>query len=376
MYVIDPTADDPFEPVDDAARAYKRTPTAEKLIGFGTMYDTCGEAMTHFCGDCGRIARDADGEPAEIGQTCWRKQCPRCASGWAMRASYTATAKLESLRKQVLYERPGNNSPRFHHIVISFPSLATAGKDPDEASWEVAKTVLDEISLGYHGALLIHHSHSGNQGDDRGIWKERVFQGRDWEGDVEDELKVRHHVHAIVLADRVQKDLCTTVADRTNNEIIPHRVEQQGGSSDVSLYNEYDLASATTYGFSHARDAEDADTYRYCGRLANHSADSQTEAQMRQVVRSVAPRTLNLDLGDTTCGHATEDEDAKAARPQFDGSGDGSDGESNTTTADGTPKCGGRLVPIEHAPSFIEDVDHRDELVAEYTRWNGAPPPD
>jgi len=254
------------------------------------------------------------------------------------------------------------------------PNLATSGKDPDEAAWEVAKTVLDEVAVGYHGAVLVHHSHSGEDGDDRDAWASRLFEERDWEGDVADELKVRHHVHAIVLADSVDHLLCESVADRTDNEIITHRIEQQNGTSNVSIYDTEDLAGATTYAFSHARAAEDADAYRYCGRLANHSADAQTEAQMREVVRSVAPRTLDLNVGDTTCGHATDDEDVQAVQPQFSGSGDGD--STTATSADNTPQCGGRLVPIEHAPSFLDDVPYASELREVYTRWNGAPPPD
>lgn len=353
---------------DEPVRAYKRTPTADRIPGFGDRGDSCGNKMIHFCSECGRIACDEHGEPIEIGQTCWRKGCPRCANGWAMRASITATSKIESLRKDIAAKR--GESPKFHHTVVSMPSFAAAG-DPDKAFKEVVKGVIDEVGINVYGGLIVHHSHSGEQGDDRGVWKERLFKERDWEGDVEDELKVRHHAHVIVLADRIEHALCEAVYDKTG--ITTHRIEDD---NHVSLFNVEDLASATSYCLSHARVADDAYSYEYFGAVANHSADMHTEAQMRRVVRSVVPQTLDLDVGDLTCDRESDDEDAEAYTPQFDG--DGSGEPAGGSDGGSTARCGGRLVPIEYAPSFLDDHDlaYADELREFYERWDGAPPPD
>jgi hypothetical protein len=372
VYRLDPSATDPIEATDDPARAYNNVPTHDRLPGFGDRGDDCGKQMKHFCGGCGQVACDEHGDHVEIGQTCWKKSCPRCGNGWAMRAAYTATAKIEAMRQQEYHER--GESPRFHHVVVSAPDFAVSKEDADDAFFDLVKNVLDATAINCSGGLIVHHSHSGEQGDDRGVWKDRLFNDRDWEGDVQDELSVRHHAHVIALADHVDHKLCQQIYDKTG--ILTHRIEDE---NHVSLFDTEDLASATTYALSHARVADDADSYRYFGRVANFSADAQTEARMKREVRSVAPQTLDLSLGELTCDREiTENEESATEHFSGEGGGGGSDTTDDTLTSSTSPnaRCGGPLVPIQFAPSYLDgdrDLKYEDELRATYDAWD---PPD
>ena len=296
---LDPsTGTSAFEVVDEPARAYQNTPTAGRITGFGDDYDTCGVPMEHFCADCGMPARDADGDPVEVGQTCWRQQCPRCGAGWAMRRAYPIVSKMESLRKEIAAER-GGDSPMFHHVVVNLTEFMSSG-DADDAYFEVAKAAIEEVGVNVFGGALIHHPYSGSQEgeDDLDKWKERLFSGRDWE-DVRDELEEDHHIHVLVLADSIDHLSCENLFDRTG--VLVHRVENRDENTNVSLYGVEDLAEAATYALSHARESDDADAYRYFGRVANHSADHRVEARCKEVVRSVVPKTLDLTPSNLVC---------------------------------------------------------------------------
>jgi cobalamin biosynthesis protein CobT len=83
--------------------------------------------------------------------------------------------------------------------------------------------------------------------------------------------------------------------------ILTHRIQDNDDDTNVSLYGVQELAEAATYALSHARLADDADAYRYFGEVANHSADHRIEARCREVVRSIVPKTLDLQPADYLC---------------------------------------------------------------------------
>lgn len=376
-----------FEEVDDNPRAYQNGLPEGRPPGFGEEYEECDQKVPHFCGDCGQIPRDEDDNPIPIGQTCWRKECPRCAAGWDMRASYTITSKIEDYRKERAYER-GGHSPKFHHLSLIPPydeddgsTFRTATDDPLGTGYEIAKIILAD-ELGVDGGMLAYHSFSGEDGDDRGKWKERLFSGRDFEGDVADELHHRPHFHAVCVADHVDHQTCKAIYEQTG--WVVHRIEDD---DHVSLYDVHDLARATTYTLSHVAVGEDIDSYRYFGAVANHTASDQTAARMRRVVRSVVPETLGINPADLHCGREVDDDDPDE-KHQLGGAGGGS-GEGNGDQldehaddceggAERSPRCGGRLIPIPHAPGYLEDHDLRyeTELREAYELWDGSPPPD
>jgi hypothetical protein len=373
---------DPFQEIDDKPRAYQNQPAEGRIPGFGERYDTCGETDPHFCSDCGEPLRDNNGELIEIGRTCWRKDCPRCAPGWAMRRSYGICAKLEDYRKHVASRR-GGDSPKFHHVTLIPPykdgrtTFATNTDDPLDSGYQIAKVILDQLSVA--GGMIAYHPYSGTSEDDRGEWKRRLFKGRDWEGDVRDELHYRAHYHAIVVADQVDHLSCKHLYEKTGWVI--HRIEKS--DSNVSLYGKRDLASAVTYALSHAGVGDEiSDTYRYFGDVAQHTASDRVHDQMRQYVRSVAPSTLDIDLGTTTCNRTASDGDAAAAQdyvPRGTATGGSSGGAEASTDSDSDesgPECGGRLVPLEHAESFLDEVQFDSQLKHAYEDWTGSAPAD
>jgi len=355
-----------FREVDDNPRAYQNRPPETLIPGFGEPYDECGNPTPHICEDCGLPARNDAGDIAEIGQTCWRRQCPRCAPGWAMRAAYSIVAKLEDYRKHVSSRRNGH-SPKFHHITLMPPykngtgSFATSTGDPLADAYDMAHSILDYLCVD--GGATLYHPFSGRNGDDRGEWKQRLFNGRSWKSDVRQELELRPHFHCLAVADSVDHYTCQHLHERTG--WLVHRIENE--DNNVSIFNEFDLASAVTYALSHAGVGEEVDdAYRYFGEVANHTASQNVSQAMRRVVRKVVHETLDLHVGGVVCqlsdpGDGDTDTyhiggssgSGGSAGPEASGGGDDSDdGAVDGVGSAGIP-CGGRLVPA---------ADHVDQI--------------
>lgn len=447
VYRMDPSGTSHFEETTDPVGAYTNTLTAGRITAMGDRYDTCGDQKPHFCSHCGKPVKDDDGNLVMIGDTCWRQECPRCGAGWSMRRAIPITSKMESLRKEVAARR--GESPKFHHCAVRMDDFRAA-RDADDTFFDVVKGAIDEVGVNVYGGAIIHHSYTGDnedhEDDDLGKWKERVFSGREWEGDVEDELKEWHHAHVLVLADYIDHYACESLFE--NAGIFVHRIQNEDDDSNVSLYGVKDLGESATYCLSHARLADDADAYRYFGAVANHSADHRIEARCKEVVRSVVPKTLDLQLpenelcsreiaasevdhipsvvrgrasdSDTdetntedddtgkTDDNPSDTEDTATNDPEVDqeendnedadqedieqeseADDDGSDNDNNddmeqSTEVDweaadaprsgDTPvKCNGRLVPLEYAPSFLNDDDrslaYEDELREAYREY-------
>ena len=441
VFRMDPSGTSHFEETTDPAAAYKTTLTAGRITAMGDRYATCGDEHPHFCSQCGKPVKDDDGNLVTIGETCWRQECPRCGAGWSMRRAIPIVSKIESLRKEIASKR--GDSPKFHHLAVRMDDFRAA-RDADDAFFDVVKAAVDEVGVNVHGGAIIHHSYTGDnedhEDDDLGKWKERVFEGRDWEGDVEDELKEWHHAHVIVLADHIDHFCCESLFDRTG--IFVHRIQNEDDDNNVSIYGKKELAEVTTYCLSHARLADDADAYRYFGAVANHSADHRIEAMCKEIVRSVVPKTLDLQLpeselcsrtiaasevdhipavvrGPSRDSEAEDDEidtdesdddqqddqgdqkdrqdDQGDQKDRQDDQGDQREEDTEQANEDGldgddsdeeqvtnidweaadapksgdTPvKCNGRLVPLEFAPSFLDDPDrnlaYEDELREAY----------
>lgn len=444
VYRMDPSGTSHFEETTDPVGAYTNTLTAGRITAMGDRYDTCGNQKPHFCSHCGKPVKDNDGNLVMIGNTCWRQECPRCGAGWSMRRAIPIVSKMESLRKEIASKR--GDSPKFHHLAVRMDDFQSA-RDPDDTFFNVVKAAVDEVGVNVYGGAIIHHSYTGDdedhEDDDLGKWKERVFEGRDWEGDVEDELKEWHHAHVIVLADHIDHFCCESLFDRTG--IFVHRIQNEDDDNNVSIYGRKELAEVTTYCLSHARLADSADAYRYFGSVANHSADHRIEAMCKEIVRAIVPKTLNLQLPENElCSRTiaasevdhipsvvrsrgtdsdadetnTEDDDTDETDDNTSDTGDAatddsevdqevndneecdqedseqeseadddasdsddSDDADQSTEVDweaadapksgDTPvKCNGRLVPLEYAPSFLDDSDrnlaYEDELREAY----------
>ena len=258
----------------------------------------------------------------------------------------------------------------------------------------------------------------------------------------------RHYPDAVLRSTRhdyIDHHACESLFDNTG--IFVHRIQNEDDNSNVSLYGVKALAEAATYCLSHAHLADDADAYRYFGAVANHSADHRIEARCKEVVRSIVPKTLDLQLPENELCSRTiaasevdhipdvvrgpsSDSDADEANTEDDDTGetddntsdtedtdtpdsevdqeendseeadqedieqeseaddDGSDSDNDDTeqstevdweaadapkSGDTPVKCNGRLVPLEYAPSFLDDPDrdlaYEDELRDAYREY-------
>lgn len=344
------------------------------LPGFGSEYDTCGEDMPRFCECCG--------ETVTVGRTCRRSTCPRCARAWNLQAAVRLTAKLESVWA---YQYTALEShPYYHHLTISPPDDWKLSDDPETVYWrtlDTVKEILDELGLA---GIPIYHPYRGSEeepGDDLGEWKKRVHSGREWD-DVSEELEFSPHFHVLGVSPHVDVSVTERVEEETGWVI--HRITQSENSA-VSIGNTYDLARAAAYCLSHAGIYEDSNgdmSAAYHPRVSERvpegtpTASDETTEKTDKIVRSVAPRVLDVDYQSVACEAAVPssvaaDNGVSLAAGAVSGSGtesssDGDDGEQGDDGDDGSgkQKCRGRMLHISEAPAYYRDDDWRESALA------------
>lgn len=342
------------------------------LPGHGEQYDDCGDDLPHFCEGCGEVH--------EVGRTCRRKECPRCAPAWVVERATAAGAKIEATRRYLASSR--GQSPRFHHLVFSPPEgFAVDREDPLAAGYEIVKNLLDE--LGTDGGVVIYHPWRGAEDDDRGFWKNVLFEGNEWAETVE-KLEYAPHFHIVALGRFVPGEQFTKKLYEQTGWTYK-RITKGGDDTDsnVSLYDEYDLARALTYSLSHAGVSDDKDAYRYYGRVHNFAAEEHIEQEINAVVRSVAPNTLGLRYRSTSCTRSLDEDEETAGEAASGPSPSNTDPEMGDGGGDDEEhrRCGGRLLHIRQAPRYLADREWREtvayveDLERAYLEWRGVPPP-
>jgi len=344
------------------------------LPGHGEEYDDCGDDLPHFCSGCGEVHA--------VGRTCRRKECPRCAPAWVVERATAAGAKIEATRRYLAASR--GESPRFHHLVFSPPEgFAVDREDPLSAGYEIVKNLLDE--LGTDGGVIIYHPWRGKDNDDRGFWKNVLFEENEWSETVQ-RLEYAPHFHVIALGRFIPGEQFTKKLYEQTGWAYK-RITKGGDNteSNVSLYDEYDLARALTYSLSHAGVSGSHDAYRYFGRVHNLAAEGHIEEGINAVVRSVAPDTLGIPYRSTSCTREL-DEDEETATEGATGSAPSNPDSAMADERDDDQdnrQCGGRLLHIRQAPLYLRDLDwietvgRADELAEAYWWWlRGEPPPD
>jgi len=265
------------------------------LPGSGGLTDTCGDRfeIPRACADCGN--------DTVVGRTCYRARCPRCWKGWDRRRSTKITSKLEALRRYREAKTDGWDGWKFHHLVLSPPpGYRLNSENPLQRTFDVLKEVLGEI--GVDTGALFYHPYRGPNNDDRGFWKSVLPDG-DYVGWPEmkeaNDLKHSPHFHAVVLSKYVDTEHVVGAVEEATGWTI-HRITK-GEDSDVSLYNDYDLARSVSYCLSHTGQGENRVAYRYFGEVANFVADPSIERTMDARVRSVGVNTLGLDYSSEAC---------------------------------------------------------------------------
>lgn len=363
-------------PADETGEALTLPPL--DLPGFGETDEDCGDPIPHFCEGCGATT--------PIGRTCGRSVCERCADAWVRDRTTNVCARLAAARAAL--DSVNDDHIRFHHLAINLPDQwAVDADDPLRATFRMIYDVLEEMDLqGY----VFYHPYRGDPNtdeDDRGAWKERLFSGRSWR-DVSQELSLRPHFHAVVVGHEVPGGRFTKeLYDET--EIVLKRITKSE-SSNVSIYDEHDLARAVSYCISHTGlrtiDGDRHVQYNPFGE-AVHPSDGvdvydRNKAEMDKIVRSVVPTTLGLDLSSGLCSrsvaghgsgdsarasqiarHAPDSEGATQREDEWDPAGSGSDlieGAGEDEEIEREP-CEERLLHIKRAPDYLEDPDWRAE---------------
>lgn len=375
---------DRFESVDASEDTFGNELPELELPGFGEKYDDCGEEkIPRFCADCGKTHK--------VGRTCYRSRCPRCGKAWNRRQGTAIASKLEATRRYKESKRPGWSGWKFHHLALSPPDgFATFSHESLQRTFDLLKEVLDE--LGAADGAIFYHPYRGEDGDDRGEWKQRLFEERDF-ADVLDELEHSPHFHVVVVSKHIDGGHVTKSIEEQTGWLV-ERITK--GDSNVSIYNKYDLARVVTYCLSHTGleemdDGSHRAAYRYFGRTANLAATDEIEAEMDAAVRSVAPRTIGLEWSSLAC---LEDRDgrepqsplvASTAAAFSSGDGEGFPDDEENDAPDGV--CAGRLLDIKKAGPFLENEEwvenapYSEELREAWEEWreevdDDRPPPD
>ena len=359
------------------------------LPGFGSRRETCGDDIPRFCADCGATH--------SVGRTCYMVECPRCYRAWARRRATKITAKLEALRRYKESARPGWDGWKFHHIVLSPPEGYEVDSDePLKRTFELVKEICDD--MGIPTGVVFGHPYRGENGDDRGFWKDLLPDGDEvpFSG-VREQLSHEFHFHAVVLSKYVTGgEFSKAVEERTG--WLLKRITKGGdeSDSDVSIYDQYDLARTVAYCLSHTGVDMSGDTnrsmYRYFGELHNFTATPKIEAHMDAAVRSVSPKTLGLEKNAVACSSTTTspletDDGRSSTKVQVDraeaassvttttASDDELAEPDDTGTAEVEERCNGRNLDIKKAPAFLDDpewmerAENAEQLVETWKEW-------
>lgn len=367
------------------------------LPGFGEPYTgeegqiPCGADIPHICSDCGHRI--------DIGRTCRRSVCPRCAPAWAMKTAIGHVGRLDEAAR-MMSSREGYDAVYKHHVIVGLrrPFLVDAD-DPLEEALHLIRDMMDDMDAE---GFVYYHPYSGNQDheDDRGKWKQRLFQDREWD-DVREELEMRPHFHLVVVSPHIPGGQVTkAIYDRTG--IIIHRVTERNGSP-VSLADLDSVARAVTYCLSHtAIDTRGEGNNRAimrCYGPAPHDCLPLNDDTVRKATRAVhkaAPDTLGLSTGSIEC-RAERPADEREVPEEYlsaddgDGEGAGLDETSSTTESNMVP-CGSELRSIDDAEDLLKDdqwctrARHVEEAREAKREWEAAggwrgwvewdPPPD
>lgn len=334
------------------------------LPGFGgKRYDDCGDDLIHGCKCCGAVVG--------VGRTCDTSTCERCASSWCRRRATAWTGRLMQL-KGLRYAVTGDDQC-YHHLTISPPDMWAVGdRDPREAGREIVREIMHELGVEgvafYHPwrgkdenpgeerhAVAKYGDQEGRPDDDLGEWKKRLFEGRDWQGDVRDELKFDPHWHVVCVGGFVRGGQLTTAVEDATGWVI-HRITPPDPTQKASIRDERGLARVLSYCYSHTGLREtDAGNHRvetlYTGELLaqdSFEVSRDVENRAEQLVREEAWKTLGIPSATMTCHEdhlqpPQDDEDDGVTQP----------GDDDSATADGPDgdeirePCGGGLVPID-----------------------------
>jgi hypothetical protein len=374
----------------DPSAPYSYLPERD-LPGFGEPLDDCGANMPVFCDGCGATHH--------VSRTCKRSECPRCGAAWCRDRAVNVAARLDACRRWRNHQF--DEHQRFHHVTLSPPvNWMLEADDPLGKTYEVISEILD--CLGIEGYVFYHpyRGRTRDGEDDRGRWRQRIFSGRDWEGDVRGEVRLSPHFHVIAVGHKVRGGELTRRVEEETGWVINRITESE--SSKVSLYDDEAMCRAVTYCVSHTGIGDRVEYRKFGFHLNEADVHRDKKRRIDLLVRKTAPKTLGVDLGEQICEKETapgfwDDGVTSAAAMLNDGEEHGEDSEGSSSGDDGgsdasstgselpdgqepgdtergpgKETCEGRLLPIKAAhrnpkkyhenPSWAEQAEHVDDL--------------
>lgn len=375
-----------------------------EIPGFGEAYDEDAEGGA--CGDQLPVSCSGCGATTTIGRTCRRSTCPRCGAAWVRDRATDLCAELGAVRAVRDHNREAHQ--RYHHWVAVAPEDWRL--EDDDVLDRTRKVVRDIVYAFDHDAIVLYHPWSGSgydeeEGDDRGAWGDRLFNERDWAGDVREELEFRPHFHVISVGNTVPGGDLTRELYNETGWIFSRITKSE--DSKVSLYDDEDLAAAVTYCLSHAAidvnggdDGSAQRTYRRFGTVINDpdvSPDEDAKLLHDENVREAATRTLGISMREQFCyadvlegggdpAQSIRDQiRARAAPDPVPGASADDDLDHGTNdvleveaaeSAGELQECEGRLIHLADAQDLLEDdewveqAEHVDQLREAVDEWS------
>lgn len=368
------------ETINTAALERKYRPATLGLPGFGDPYDgsdgniPCGTEIPHVCEHCG--------ERIDVGSTCGRSRCPRCGAAWVLKRAPGIVNRIWSAAKMK------ETTQYLHHGVISPPpEVYVDDEDPEQALKDAVKDMMRALDMD---GIALYHSFTGKSDegegfeeshqDDRGEWKHRLFEGRNWEGDVREELQHRPHFHVIGATSYFPgggRGITKRVYDQTGWVI--HRITERNGSNR-SLSTFEKLARAVTYALSHTAIDTRGERNRYVhSKIGSdyHNADDRHLAQARDAVHKVAPDTLGIPRMEIECQSQVPKDERDHSDPVSELIDDQEGAEPESTSSDDGSKtvpCRGDLVDVDDAdfvdePAWQRAARYADEAIEARREW-------
>jgi len=331
----------------------KYEPMRAGLPGFGSELPDCGVEIPHICDDCGHRI--------DIGRTCAKSRCPRCAPAWITRRAPSIVARILSAAKMK------DGSQKLHHAAVDAPDELIDADAPEEEIIDRLQSFARRIDFD---GVIFYHPYRGSEeepGDDRGKWKDRLFNDREWD-DVRDDLRFSPHFHMIGAAEwfpggQQTKRIWEETGPENGKGWLFNRITPRGSSKSIQGVEH--LARAVAYCLSHTGIDTTGEQNRYIGgkvgaayHNAGGPAHERNERLADQKVRQVASEVLGLPSGKVECRAAVDADDAggleEHSATDSDSSDDADDGDGDDDPD--TAPCRGGITEVGDA-DYVEDED-------------------
>lgn len=382
---------DKAELLEDPAQYKKSALPRGKVPGFGEPDEDCGKVIPesmHYCSSCY--------DPAEIPHNCYRYDCPmhglhavrRRAAGCSSMPG--ASGRLGALRA-ILDSRSSRDHFVYHHASLNLPTeFYFKSDDLLKRGRNLCREFMDVFDAQ---GWVIYHPWKTEEGEDgKGFWKTVLGHGLEWDS-VREDIEYHPHFHLVIAAPKgglpggaVTRDL------ESRTGVVFERHTQRG--SNVSAFEDKDIARALTYALSHAMVYSKPESRPLAAwfkgpDVGDVDVREPYKSEHRGHVYDVSEKVLGLEAGELECENefpTSESEDGDWSPSPARSGGNTADllsrtrgdeftldvPESSSTQVE-TERCGGQLRHISQAgevlPELVKrgaDVDDLDRAYRSY----------